>query len=1382
METRRHRGASVRRLVGRGAVATFSLLLLAGAAAPTPVATGADGSTSSRNWPFQRIGASTVLDPATNALVLFGGWNGERLFNDVWFMDTSAGEETWLRVRPEGAPPPARAYHSAIIDTANHRLVIYGGRTRLAPRADVWALDLDDEPLTWRELLPAGSAPPARQMHTAIYDVYNHRMVVFGGQGSNGLLGDLWSLGLTEGTVIWSEIAATGPSPVARAQQSAVYAGTQMVVFGGAGARGLLGDTWSLHLGSGLEAWRQIVPGQATPAPSARRGHLAIHVPLPAPFVLLFGGLTGDGFKDDVWRLDLTAGAEAWGRLEPGGTGPTPRAWGCMGLDDQGTRAIVFGGVGRTRAGTSDLDGFAAPAQTTTPTHWALTLSEMPRWASFMPRLAGHSVQASARGPLAVPAQSASHLTIAERVEDADPHQVVSVLGGVGADGYTQLYIGHKVTTGLAGESQDLVLTLTVEDDVLGNRVDVGFRATTDDEPTGWTAATSLGGGQYRLTGLDLDRLSDGTYKRLVVFRFKVPSTLPAREVALSAEVCAGTVCDDDEGTISAVTDTTALLLTNRRLLFDMAGDADIVLDRLFTMATGLNYSNPVGVVLYTDRYVTAAQTWDNTQVNYASESTANSVASAIDQWLDPLTRRITPVYVVIVGDDNIIPFYRQHDYPDADYYQLPDTEDGVPTTYGRDPVMDAVVSHSYFLTDNPYADYSTTPDWEQGELDFTVARIVGATMDDMDDFIAHGVRSPNPDGDQFVTASAEFGDLVQDGSNNDVVDIARSLNYDRTSGLVTTDPDKTEIVDAMRDDMVAMAFAGHGETTEIVAPGGSGTWSNDRISASEMAQYDTGGALAEYRPFYYFNACRVGMAYNTQGATGSLVYALAHRGASGIVASAGLAHAPTPLDMFGPSETLNFEFWDAAYHNTTDSIRLGKALTNAKKAYALMSTWYAEDKKTVQAFTYFGVPWTRFKRRVTSSPDQVAATGSAVPPSPAPVRGAAAWSAPLRTAQVGTFVITATVDASTYAVTQTHGFDLVQVAGMRQQAGKGEPVLPLGTVDFLLPVTATLVGTVVTPTQPVQVPDLNLPSVVLHSAHPSAPPAQLIATPDGTYPAEHHATTTDILDTMQRVRVAVRPLVYDATANEGTLFRRLQVAITYTSPVPIAITHFETDQDRYAPGEAVRVSATVANVIPRSLPATAILVIQDRHGQVAGTQRLAPFELPPGQGYPLTLEWTGALDDDAYVARLLVVAETPRGDRVRAVAGDIIHIARGEIAWVTGPEGATAGGTAPIEVAFTNFTERAGPAVVALAVRDGEGTTVATFDPQVIDVPSGKTTAVVFDWQVPAGMSGDLKAVATVTFAGQPYGPEGARFTVTAAPVPPSHAVYLPRMYRKVR
>src|SRR5262245_63283536 len=149
-------------------------------------------------------------------MVVFGGDDGTSR-NDVWALSLS-GSPAWSALAPAGSLPPVRYSHTAIYDPVRDRMVVFGGSDGTSRLNDVWALSLAGSP-AWSALSPAGSPPSARGGHTAIYDPVRDRVVEFGGYDGTSRI-DGWGL-LLLGRPAWSGLAPAGSRPaVARWTQA----------------------------------------------------------------------------------------------------------------------------------------------------------------------------------------------------------------------------------------------------------------------------------------------------------------------------------------------------------------------------------------------------------------------------------------------------------------------------------------------------------------------------------------------------------------------------------------------------------------------------------------------------------------------------------------------------------------------------------------------------------------------------------------------------------------------------------------------------------------------------------------------------------------------------------------------------------------------------------------------------------------------------------------------------------------------------------------------------------------------------------------------------------------------------------------------------------
>jgi len=224
--------------------------------------------------PPPRLRHAAVYDTTTNTMIIYGGNDCfSARYGDVWILTHANGLDgtpTWTQLSPIGSAPPGRQSASAVYDPASNRMIIYGGEEGL-PSLDgnVWVLtNANGTGGTpgWIELSISGTIPPARELQSAVYDSVNNIMTVFGGLNESGQsLNDLWTLSGANGIGV-SEWTALNPAltlgPVPTYEHNAVYnpSSNKMTVLGGIGtvftiqgtpADVVLEDVWTVNHANG---------------------------------------------------------------------------------------------------------------------------------------------------------------------------------------------------------------------------------------------------------------------------------------------------------------------------------------------------------------------------------------------------------------------------------------------------------------------------------------------------------------------------------------------------------------------------------------------------------------------------------------------------------------------------------------------------------------------------------------------------------------------------------------------------------------------------------------------------------------------------------------------------------------------------------------------------------------------------------------------------------------------------------------------------------------------------------------------------------------------------------------------------------------------------
>jgi len=312
---------------------------------------------------------SAVYDQATKTMIVFGGLsiNGFADTNTVLLYTRATGEGFWSILPANGTAPAARDSHTAVYDSANNRMIVFGGEEFSSGTVlnDVWVLSNANGQggtATWTQLSPSGTPPRARELHTAVYDAVNNIMTVFGGFSSSGqTLFDAWVLSHANGlggTPVWTRLSPSGNKPPGSGGHTAVYDATNniMIVFGGANStitaetNGVYALSHANGLG-GAPVWTRLLANGSPGSPAKRGSATAVYDPANNRMII-FGGLlipdplTGPGGLNDVWVLANAngIGTPVWTQLNPTAGPPGSRFFHTAVYDAVSNLMLIYGG------------------------------------------------------------------------------------------------------------------------------------------------------------------------------------------------------------------------------------------------------------------------------------------------------------------------------------------------------------------------------------------------------------------------------------------------------------------------------------------------------------------------------------------------------------------------------------------------------------------------------------------------------------------------------------------------------------------------------------------------------------------------------------------------------------------------------------------------------------------------------------------------------------------------------------------------------------------------------------------------------------------------------------------------------------------------------
>ncbi|EDV22699.1 uncharacterized protein TRIADDRAFT_58524 [Trichoplax adhaerens] len=252
---------------------------------------------------------------------------------------------TWYAVHCNGQLPTARLGHSC---TSLHchpsqsptvaKVILLAGATTEKPLDDAFIFDTDC--FTFKQLCNQSNFTP-RYEHFCCS--HGNELLVFGGASASDNYNDTWLYNPELGT--WKRIAASGQLPAPRtARYCGGIANNIVYIFGG-GMNGAVPvadqKLHFLHLDEANSSWNvRQVNGNA---PLSRQGHT---VAVVGNQILIYGGMTNDGFLDDMHMFDIET--NTWSQIQPSGDIPPERAAHAVAVYENDM--YIFGGMNSSGA------------------------------------------------------------------------------------------------------------------------------------------------------------------------------------------------------------------------------------------------------------------------------------------------------------------------------------------------------------------------------------------------------------------------------------------------------------------------------------------------------------------------------------------------------------------------------------------------------------------------------------------------------------------------------------------------------------------------------------------------------------------------------------------------------------------------------------------------------------------------------------------------------------------------------------------------------------------------------------------------------------------------------------------------------------------------
>jgi hypothetical protein len=906
---------------------------------------------------------------------------------------------------------------------------------------------------------------------------------------------------------------------------------------------------------------------------------------------------------------------------------------------------------------------------------------------------------------------------------------------------------------------------LQIPSDKLGTPVETFTRDRPDNTGAQSVLYTNPGSGRYQIT-TTLQSLAWQYYKE-IVWRFRVPDgATPEQGIELTAtvSVLGHTVQNPTSKVKFNIIDyALSLIVTNRKLLFGKyqpdptQTDVSTLLEDVYAQAWSVD-----GEVFYVDLYGdNTVKDWSQA-VDYSNENAANTVATAIDGfiegWYNRLTKRLSsqetlrPEFLLIVGGDEVIPFYRAND---GNYNScwLPvsrvQCEEDIFPDGQTDPVLQSW-DRNYFFSDNIYADVGGgKADWETGELELSTGRIIGNSAAAMRQFIENASLA-TPPLTQAVMASRSDNhnlDTVRERLNSKHVTIYGESNPDLTENDAWT---REQWITALEQQYQMLAYQGHGAYDGW---GGTDKWTT-KVTASDQPV----GHINENHPLLAVEACNFAIPTDLDGDTwrpevnDNISYKLISLGAGGILGSMGIDTTAGGNNIAYGERLHNDYFKYLITPTSSSSLFFGTALLRAKQTYPPngdKGSFDSIDKKTLLEYVYYGLPWS-----FVETPDNQAAQAIIS-------QAANGYTISADTPQIiaqGSYSRIFTATITSYQFVPVTGFELLNIPGADNTYSLRKPILPILYTTFNLPPGAIVSGVDWVREHSTALGKHNVPAADPETSFNHTTGYTSTMDVSGVYPpAPRYAYQVNDLGDHLEVRIAIVPATFNVDTHDATLYDSTTLRVNYSTPVSAVISFLSVNKPQYRVGEVITPTATVENIGASPLTLVGRINVYDAVGTMVGTTSSNPFTVPGGSSYFLQLPWTPSLNPGGYRMTLSV----EQADVPQTSASTSFNVLAGKITSFSAPQSITFDEYGTFSLSFANYRATSITALAKVHIYDSFGIEAVSLLQRTFIVDPAATGETSWSWN-PAGLpEGTYTARAVVQVGGETYTSESRAMQV---------------------
>jgi hypothetical protein len=590
--------------------------------------------------------------------------------------------------------------------------------------------------------------------------------------------------------------------------------------------------------------------------------------------------------------------------------------------------------------------------------------------------------------------------------------------------------------------------------------------------------------------------------------------------------------------------------------------------------------------------------------------------------------------YIAIIGDDEVVPFYRKEDpLKKEKNYVGPYGDNDLKILYPSNPAL-IDTSLNYILSNVPYMTRDTSvpkepdPDMASGRIFTKHPNELINAINKYENTIEVGnaaIFALNPvtwekrkkfllvcvgdDPNAPAVAKKEIIDVLDDKLSSDNIDFKIGDPY-RNGGNVdpwTEDDFRNGILD---HDLTFILS----HSTHMVQRESDGSRTIKQVTYNRLPSTTEGKAVVDAGCHQGYSISHEGGNFNCYD--DAMVLGAINRGIVYLAPTTYTYWTTSPIicwPFLAPLDCYTERMMHVYSEQLTTADTIGNAYKNAIKQYNIITTilFGPADECTVYAQMIYGLPTQPLTHSgssssaITMSSTNLTYTSSAISSSPflniantiKPVKYLAmnekiAQSSDKHTIQVS-------IDIPMFINTTVGNKTLFSIPGGTYTAEAGGPILPQIVTSRLLPAGSNVTTVSLTSSTSFLYPE----SVELFELIPMLGTGEIINitfVPTNPYPLEIYNVSTTEWEGGILVVLNIIPLQYNPQTNNVTLYNHLEFNISYTAPtppVPLTVNYVTTDKTKYDVGENIMVN--ISMTADTSMNAGLGLEVKDQAGGI---------------------------------------------------------------------------------------------------------------------------------------------------------------------------------------